>query len=174
MQLIEFSGSSAAGERAFFKGPFPLTSLKGGFSFLATRERIGILTAGGDCPGLNAVIRAVVRRALSDEVEVLGIKNGWRGLVENDVEPLTRASVTGILPRGGTILGTSRLNPTDSPQTIELVKQNWHKFELRATIVVGGEGSLSAALDLWRNHDLKVVGVPKTIDNDVRGTDFTF
>jgi len=94
MQLIEFSGSGAAGERAFFKGSFPLTSLKGGFSFLAMRERIGILTAGGDCPGLNAVIRSVVRRALSDEVEVLGIKNGWRGLVENDVEPLTRASVT--------------------------------------------------------------------------------
>ena len=173
MQLIEFSGSSAGGGRAF-QSLFPLTSFKGGFSFLAMRERIGILTAGGDCPGLNAVIRAVVRRALSDDVEVLGVKNGWRGLVEGDVEPLTRASVTGILPRGGTILGTSRLNPTDSPQTIELVRQNWARFGLRATIVVGGEGSLSAALDLWRNHDLQVVGVPKTIDNDVRGTDFTF
>src|SRR5215218_1458327 len=99
MQLIEFSGSNAAGERAF-QSPFPLTSLKGAFSFLAMRGRIGILTAGGDCPGLNAVIRAVVRRALSDDVDVLGIKNGWRGLVEGDVEPLTRASVTGILPRG--------------------------------------------------------------------------
>jgi len=138
------------------------------------RERIGILTGGGDCPGLNAVIRAVVRRALRDDVEVLGIKNGWRGMVEADVEPLTRASVTGILPRGGTILGTSRLDPIKSHETIELVKQNWERFGLCATIVVGGEGSLSAALDLWRNHNLQVVGVPKTIDNDVRGTDFTF
>src|SRR5215210_5679629 len=103
-------------------------------------ERIGILTAGGDCPGLNAVIRAVVRRATADEVEVLGIKNGWRGLVEADVEPMTRASVTGILPRGGTILGTSRLNPVESPHTIELVKQNWERFGLCAMIVVGGEG----------------------------------
>ena len=137
-------------------------------------ERIGILTGGGDCPGLNAVIRAVVRRANRDDVEVLGIKNGWRGLVEADVEPLTRASVTGILPRGGTILGTSRLDPVKSHETIELVKQNWERFGLGATIVVGGEGSLSAALDLWRNHSLQVVGVPKTIDNDVRGTDFTF
>ncbi|HEY0376895.1 MAG TPA: ATP-dependent 6-phosphofructokinase [Pyrinomonadaceae bacterium] len=141
---------------------------------MSTRERIGILTGGGDCPGLNAVIRAVVRRAHRDEVEVLGIKNGWRGLVEADVEPLTRASVTGILPRGGTILGTSRLDPVKSPETMELVKQNWERFGLRATIVVGGEGSLSAALELWRKHNLQVVGVPKTIDNDVRGTDFTF
>ena len=148
--------------------------MKGGFSFLAMRERIGILTAGGDCPGLNAVIRAVVRCAHRDDVEVLGIKNGWRGLVEGDVEPLTRASVTGILPRGGTILGTSRLNPTDSTRTIELVKENWERFGLRACIVVGGEGTLASALDLWRHHHLQVVGVPKTIDNDVRGTDFTF
>lgn len=137
-------------------------------------KRIGILTAGGDCPGLNAVIRAVVRRALSDNTEVLGIKNGWRGLVEGDVEPLTRSSVTGILPRGGTILGTSRLNPLESEETIALVKQNWERFGLSALIVVGGDGTLSAALDIWRNHHLPVVGVPKTIDNDVRGTDFTF
>jgi phosphofructokinase-like protein len=138
------------------------------------RKRIGILTAGGDCPGLNAVIRAVVRRAVADESEVLGIKNGWRGLVEGDVEPLTRSSVTGILPRGGTILGTSRLNPLESNETIEQVKQNWEKFGLNALIVVGGDGTLSAALDIWRNHNLPLVGVPKTIDNDVRGTDFTF
>src|SRR5215213_10058327 len=120
MQLIEFSGSGAAGERAFFKGSFPLTSLKGGFSFLAMRERIGILTAGGDCPGLNAVIRAVVRRALSDDVEVLGIKNGWRRLVQDECQAAARPSLDGHPPRGGTILGTSRLNPTDNPQTIEL------------------------------------------------------
>ena len=138
------------------------------------KKQIGILTAGGDCPGLNAVIRAVVRRALVDGNEILGIKNGWRGLVEADVEPLTRSSVRGILPRGGTILGTSRLNPTQNPETIELLKENWRKFGLTALIVVGGDGTLSAALDIWRNHKLPVVGIPKTIDNDIRGTDFTF
>src|SRR3954471_12185854 len=138
------------------------------------RKRLGILTAGGDCPGLNAVIRAVVRRALEDDAEVIGIKNGWRGLAEGDVEPLTRASVTGILPRGGTILGTSRLNPLDSAETLERVKLNWNKFGLEALIVVGGEGSLAAALDIWRDHNLPIVGIPKTIDNDIRGTDFTF
>jgi 6-phosphofructokinase 1 len=138
------------------------------------RKRLGILTAGGDCPGLNAVIRAVVRRALEDDAEVIGVKNGWRGLAEGDVEPLTRASVTGILPRGGTILGTSRLNPLDSPHTLDSVKRNWSKFGLEALIVVGGEGSLAAAFDIWRDHDFPIVGIPKTIDNDIRGTDFTF
>jgi len=138
------------------------------------KKRIGILTAGGDCPGLNAVIRAVVRRAVADDSEVLGIKNGWRGLVEGDVEPLTRASVTGILPRGGTILGTSRLNPTTDSQTLESVRRNWERFRLDALIVVGGEGSLSAALDMWRTYKFQIVGIPKTIDNDVSGTDFTF
>src|SRR5436305_12282485 len=138
------------------------------------RKRLGILTAGGDCPGLNAVIRAVVRRALEDDAEVIGVKNGWRGLAEGDVEPLTRASVKGILPRGGTILGTSRLNPLDSPQTLDRVKRNWNKFGLEALIVVGGEGSLAAAFDIWRDHNFPIVGIPKTIDNDIRGTDFTF
>lgn len=137
-------------------------------------ERIGILTAGGDCPGLNAVIRAVVRRATADGVEVLGIKNGWRGLVEADVEPLTRDSVTGILPRGGTILGTSRFNPLQDQDTFSQILHNSHKYGLNALIVVGGEGTLSAALDLYREHGYPVVGIPKTIDNDILGTDFTF
>ncbi|HYY55937.1 MAG TPA: ATP-dependent 6-phosphofructokinase [Pyrinomonadaceae bacterium] len=137
-------------------------------------ERIGILTAGGDCPGLNAAIRAVVRRATADETEVLGIKNGWRGLVEGDVEPLTRDSVTGILPRGGTILGTSRFNPLQDQDTFKSILENSHRYGLSALIVVGGEGTLSAALDLWREHSYPVVGIPKTIDNDILGTDFTF
>ncbi|MDX6692451.1 MAG: ATP-dependent phosphofructokinase / diphosphate-dependent phosphofructokinase [Blastocatellia bacterium] len=136
---------------------------------------IGILTGGGDCPGLNAVIRAVVRRALRDSgTEVLGIKNGWRGLVEGDVEPLSRNSVTGILPRGGTILGTSRLNPIGNPQDIEAIERNWKKFGLTALIVVGGDGTLSAALDLWQQRQYPIIGIPKTIDNDLSGTDFTF
>ena len=137
-------------------------------------ERIGILTAGGDCPGLNAVIRALVRRASSDDTEVLGIKNGWRGLVEGDVEPLTRDSVTGILPRGGTILGTSRFNPLQDQDTFKSILENSRRFALSALIVVGGDGSLSAALDLWREYNYPVVGIPKTIDNDILGTDFTF
>lgn len=137
-------------------------------------ERIGILTGGGDCPGLNAAIRAVVRRSDLSEAEVLGIKNGWQGLCEGQLVPLTRASVTGILPRGGTILGTSRLNPLKDDATIQSIQENWGKFGLTGLIVVGGEGTLSAALDMWRHFSLPVVGVPKTIDNDINGTDYTF
>ena len=136
--------------------------------------KIGVLTGGGDCPGLNAAIRAIVRRANSDQAEAVGFRNGWQGLVENDFMPLDRHSVTGILPRGGTILGTSRFNPTKDPKHIERLKENWRTHELDGLIVVGGEGSLSATLELWRTHQLQVVGVPKTIDNDIRGTDFTF
>jgi phosphofructokinase-like protein len=136
--------------------------------------RIGVLTGGGDCPGLNAAIRAIVRRSFADDVEVLGIRNGWIGLVENDVVQLNRTSINGILPRGGTILGTSRFNPLKEPQSIERLKENWLRHRLAGLIVVGGEGSLSAALELWRDHQLQVVGIPKTIDNDVCGTDFTF
>src|SRR5437773_10453917 len=136
--------------------------------------RVGVLTAGGDCPGLNAVMRAVVRRAAADDVDVVGIKNGWRGLVENDHLELTRASVLGILPRGGTILGTSRLNPLKDPQLMGRLKENLRVLRLDGLIVVGGEGSLSVARDLWSDHQVQLVGIPKTIDNDIRGTDFTF
>ena len=136
--------------------------------------RIGVLTGGGDCPGLNAAIRAIVRRASDDGVSVLGIHNGFRGLVENDVIELTRASVIGILPRGGTILGTSRFNPLKDEACTKLLKENFAMHGLDALVVVGGEGSLSAARDLWRNHQIRLVGIPKTIDNDINGTDFTF
>src|SRR6266571_4362980 len=136
--------------------------------------RIGLLTAGGDCPGLNAVIRAIVRRASTDGANILGIRNGWLGLIEDDVVELTRSAVAGILPRGGTILGTSRFNPLQDDQSITTVKNNWKRFGLGALIVVGGEGTLSAARDVWQQHGLQIVGIPKTIDNDVWGTDFTF
>jgi ATP-dependent phosphofructokinase / diphosphate-dependent phosphofructokinase len=136
--------------------------------------RIGVLTGGGDCPGLNAAIRAIVRRANADEVKVLGFRSGWQGLVENDYIELNRTSVTGILPRGGTILGTSRYNPLKDPQSIPRLMENWQNHWLAGLIVVGGEGTLSAALELSRDHQLQLVGVPKTIDNDVCGTDFTF
>ena len=137
--------------------------------------RVGILTGGGDCPGLNAVIRAVVRRAvLEEQAEVFGVMNGWRGLIEDDMQLLTRLSVTGILPRGGTILGTSRTNPHHAPDYPERIKANWEKRGLDALVVVGGEGTLRAARDMWREHGLTLVGVPKTIDNDLDCTDFPF
>lgn len=137
-------------------------------------KRVGILTSGGDCPGLNAVIRAVVRRAALSGADVLGIKNGWLGLIEGDIAPLTRSSVTGILPRGGTILGTSRVSPNKDAQSIEGIKNNWELFDLFGLIVVGGEGSLRGASEMWCSHGLPLVGVPKTIDNDLNGTDRTF
>jgi phosphofructokinase-like protein len=136
--------------------------------------KIGIMTGGGDCPGLNAAIRAIARRASADSVEVLGIRNGWLGLVENDCFELTRSAVAGILPRGGTILGTSRFNPLKDQECIVRLKENWAMHQLSGLAVVGGEGTLSAARDLWRDHQLQVVGIPKTIDNDICGTDFTF
>lgn len=136
--------------------------------------KIGIMTGGGDCPGLNAAIRAIARRASADSVDVLGIRNGWLGLVENDCMELTRSAVAGILPRGGTILGTSRFNPLTDEQALGRLKENWAMHQLSGLAVIGGEGTLSAARDLWRDHQLQVVGIPKTIDNDICGTDFTF
>jgi phosphofructokinase-like protein len=136
-------------------------------------QRIGMLTGGGDAPGLNAVIRAVVRRALSVGIEVVGIRNGWLGLIEGDVEPLTWFSITGILPRGGTILGTSRVNPLRTTEDLQRITSNIQRFGLDGLIVAGGNGTLSAAREL-HDRGIPIVGVPKTIDNDLRGTDFTF
>ena len=135
--------------------------------------KIGILTGGGDCPGLNAVIRAVVRRAQSFGIEVLGIRNGFLGLIEGDVEPLTGFSVTGILPKGGTILGTSRHDPLRVMEDRQKLLNNLKRYGIDALVAVGGDGTLSAAREL---HELGVpiVGVPKTIDNDLKGTDYTF
>ena len=138
--------------------------------------RVGILTGGGDCPGLNAVIRAVVRRATLEPsgAEIIGIRNGWRGLIEDDTVVLTRKEVTGILPRGGTILGTSRVNPEDKKGYLDRIRATWQRLGMEALIVIGGEGTLRAARDMWRTHGYPIVGIPKTIDNDLGGTDFTF
>jgi phosphofructokinase-like protein len=136
-------------------------------------ERIGILTGGGDCPGLNAVLRAVVRRAQLDQVAILGVKNGWLGLIDGEIEPLTRHSVLGILPRGGTIIGTSRVNPLEPPERLRKLQEHWARFGLNALIVVGGEGTLRAAHRLHQEHGLPLVGIPKTIDNDLCGTDYS-
>jgi 6-phosphofructokinase 1 len=135
--------------------------------------RIGILTGGGDCPGLNPVIRAVVRKALLEGYEIVGIKNGWKGLIENDTMPLNIDTVSGILPKGGTILGTSRTNPYKKQGDLEKVKESFKKIGLDALVAVGGEDTLGVASKLVK-EGLSIVGVPKTIDNDLSATDYTF
>jgi 6-phosphofructokinase 1 len=135
---------------------------------------LGVLTGGGDCPGLNAVIRSIVRRALADNISVLGIHSGWEGLIEGDIEPLTRYSVAGLQYKGGTILGTSRYNPVEREGDLQRIRENWQKYGFGALIVVGGNGTLSAAMRMWRDHGYPIVGIPKTIDNDIPGTDYTF
>jgi len=136
--------------------------------------KIGILTGGGDCPGLNPVIRAVVRAAHNEGHEVIGIKNGWKGLIENDTVKLDLRGVSGILPKGGTILGTSRTNPYKNPGDVQKVKDNFKVIDLYALIVVGGEDTLGVANNLIKEGIANIVGVPKTIDNDLSATDYTF
>ena len=133
-----------------------------------------MLTGGGDCPGLNAVIRAVGRRSFSNGHEVLGIRAGWKGLVEGLIEPLGPREISGILPRGGTIIGTSRTNPYKLVGGVELVLDTFRKHELDALVAIGGEDTLGVATRLNEERDFPVVGVPKTIDNDLSGTDYTF
>lgn len=138
-------------------------------------KKIGLLTGGGDCPGLNAVIRAVVKRSIGTyNLEVLGIREGWKGLVLGTVEPLTNFAVTGILHRGGTILGTSRTNPYKSSEDLQRTLNNIKRFGIDAVIAVGGEDTLSVAWRLYQDYHLNIVGVPKTIDNDLLGSDYTF
>ena len=136
--------------------------------------RVGVLTGGGDCPGLNAVIRAVTRKGITQYgFDILGIKNGWLGLVEGQVVPLDMSSISGILPRGGTILGTSRTNPFKVENGVGKIFAQVEKFELHAIVAVGGEDTLGVALKM-SEKGLRVVAVPKTIDNDLSGTDYTF
>ncbi len=135
---------------------------------------IGVLTAGGDCPGLNAVIRGVVARAEERHgAEVVGILNGWEGLMDGDTRPLRRDDVRGILARGGTILGTSRKDPYVHGDGAEGIRRTIAADGLDTLIVVGGDGTLRTALRLVK-EGIPVIGVPKTIDNDIAGTDFTF
>lgn len=136
-------------------------------------QPIGVLTGGGDCPGLNPVIRAVFKRAEIEHWQVYGFRNGWKGLIDDDYIILDAASVSGILPKGGTILGTSRTNPFKEPGDAHKVKSNFSKHNLRALIAIGGEDTLGVAQKLYK-EGLKVVGVPKTIDNDLNATDYTF
>jgi ATP-dependent phosphofructokinase / diphosphate-dependent phosphofructokinase len=136
--------------------------------------RIGVLTGGGDCPGLNAVIRAVVRKGVERHgAEILGFRNGYRGILERQAIELTPQSARGILHRGGTILGTSKINPFRVEGGLELLRANLESSGVDGLIAIGGEGTLGAAARLSA-EGLNVVGVPKTIDNDLAVTDFTF
>ncbi|MBN1448128.1 MAG: 6-phosphofructokinase [Bacteroidetes bacterium] len=135
--------------------------------------KIGVLTGGGDCPGLNPVIRAIVRASLKLGHETVGFRHGWKGAVENITMPLGREEVSGILPRGGTILGTSRTNPYKLENGEKAVLETLEANGIDALIPIGGEDTLGVAVKLHA-AGVKLVGVPKTIDNDLPGTDFTF
>jgi len=134
---------------------------------------VGILTGGGDAPGLNAVIRAVVRRSVPRGYRLLGLRRGWKGLLEKDTVELDSRAVSGILHRGGTILGTSRTNPYKSEQQAKRAEENFRALGLDALVAIGGEDTLGVAAKLSA-AGFPVVGVPKTIDNDLSGTDTTF
>lgn len=134
-------------------------------------KKIAMLTGGGDCPGLNAVIRAVTRRALTEGYEVIGFRNGWAGVIKGDFLPLDRSRVAGILHLGGTILGTSRTNPTEDQ--IETIIRNLKGFDVAALIAIGGDDTLTVASRLHK-RGVPVIAVPKTIDNDIAGTEQTF
>jgi 6-phosphofructokinase 1 len=135
--------------------------------------RLGVLTGGGDCPGLNAAIRAIVRGVVAEGHEAAGIRHGWRGVVERDVIPLDRRAVGGILPRGGTILGTSSYDCFREDGGLEELLAGTRELGLDGVVAIGGEGTLGISHRLHAEHGYPVVGVPKTIDNDLGGTDVT-
>jgi phosphofructokinase-like protein len=135
---------------------------------------VGVLTGGGDCPGLNAVIRAVTRRSHEHGYEVVGIRAGWRGLVDGLFMPLGPREISGLLPRGGTILSTSRTNPFKLDGGVDQVLSNFRGEGLGALVAIGGEDTLGVAARLYGEQQFPVVGVPKTIDNDLSATDYTF
>ncbi len=137
-------------------------------------KRVALLTGGGDCPGLNAVIRSVTRRSLDRGHEAVGVREGWRGLVDGKFQPLDVRAISGILPRGGTILGTTRTNPYKVDGGVERVLETFAAEKLDALVAIGGEDTLGVAARLHEEHGFPVVGVPKTIDNDLSATDYTF
>ncbi|MBW8816955.1 MAG: 6-phosphofructokinase [Streptomyces sp.] len=137
--------------------------------------RVGVLTGGGDCPGLNAVIRAIVRKGVQEYgYDFTGFRDGWRGPLEDATVRLDIPAVRGILPRGGTILGSSRTNPLKQEDGIRRIQENLAAREIEALIAIGGEDTLGVAAQLSDQHGVPCVGVPKTIDNDLSATDYTF
>jgi len=137
-------------------------------------KRVGILTGGGDCSGLNPTIKGAVYRAQDYDYEVYGIQEGWKGLVKGNINPLSLSEVKEIVDRGGTILGTSRTNPYNLENGVEQVLNSIKKFKLDAIIAIGGEDTLGVANRLFKEENVKLVGAPKTMDNDLNGTDYTF
>jgi 6-phosphofructokinase 1 len=135
--------------------------------------KVGILTSGGDCPGLNAVIRAIVRKGCAMDAELVGIYDGWKGIIDEEYIPLDTKKVAGIVNRGGTILGTSRFNPFQKEDGEKLLLEKIAKAKFDAIIAIGGEGSAHMAYKAY-GLGVNIVGVPKTIDNDIPGTDITF
>ncbi|MBA0050300.1 ATP-dependent 6-phosphofructokinase [Streptomyces sp. AJS327] len=137
--------------------------------------RVGMLTGGGDCPGLNAVLRAAVRKGVQRYgYDFLGFRDGWRGPLEGDTVRLDIPAVRGTLPRGGTILGSSRTNPLQAADGVRRIRENLAKYEVDALIAIGGEDTLGVAARLTDEYGIRCVGVPKTIDNDLSATDYTF
>ncbi|REJ88735.1 MAG: 6-phosphofructokinase [Planctomycetota bacterium] len=136
--------------------------------------KAAVLTGGGDCPGLNAVIRAVVRTIHNAGGETIGLIEGWRGAIEANFVPLNAMETDEILPRGGTILGSSRTNPYKNPELVDQVAANFATLGLDALVAIGGDDTLGVASKLYNDHKLPTVGVSKTIDNDLSSTDFTF
>lgn len=134
---------------------------------------IGVLTAGGDCPGLNAAIRGVVARATDAGADVVGIESGWDGLMGGEIRPLTRDDVRGILATGGTILGTSRTDPYLQGEGYASIAPAIQEWNIETLVVIGGDGSLRTASRLEQDGGVKIVGIPKTIDNDIGATDYT-
>ncbi len=136
-------------------------------------KSLGILVGGGDCPGLNALLRAVVHRSARAGVNVYGIEDGWLGLTDILLRPITTPDVRRLQIRGGTLLGTSRTNPVLDQEKLRTLLLNWQRLGLSALIVAGGNGTLSGALRMWRDHGLPIIGIPTTIDNDIPLTDYT-
>jgi 6-phosphofructokinase 1 len=136
--------------------------------------KVGILTGGGDCPGLNAVIRAVVKKCANERVECLGVLDGWKGMVEALSMSLDVAGTQDLIGVGGTILGSSRTNPYKRPEDVDKVVDNFKEMDLDCLVAVGGDDTLGAAAKLHEEHKLNMIGIPKTIDNDLPATDMTF
>lgn len=136
-------------------------------------KKIGLITSGGDSPGMNACIRAVVRTARAEKIDVIGFYRGYEGLIDNDYIQLTKSTVSNIIHRGGTILKTARSKRFMTPEGIQTAAQTLQKHNLEGFIVIGGDGSFKGALELSKHHNINIVGCPGTIDNDLVGTDFT-
>jgi 6-phosphofructokinase 1 len=140
---------------------------------MAKFKRIGVLTSGGDAPGMNAAIRAVTRAAIYNKLEVFGVRRGYEGMIDGDIIPMESSDVSGIIQKGGTILKTARSARFRTPEGRKIAYENLQKFEIDGIVVIGGDGSFTGASILSQEYNIPVVGIPGTIDNDLFGTDYT-